>query len=80
MLIFQGIVCCLPNIKTAIIMSYFRSDALSFPVSALEMLFRRAVRLEILFLHQIKVHGSNDDFNEKVPSSIQKHPSLKRVN
>ena len=80
MLIFQGIVCCLPNIKTVIIMSYFRSDALSLPVSALEMLFRRAVRLEILFLHQIKLHGSNDDFNEKVPRAIQQHPSLKRIN
>jgi hypothetical protein len=61
-------------------MSYFRSDALTLPVAALEMVLRRAIRLEILFLHQIKLHGSAFDFEHALPKSLQGHPSLKRVN
>ncbi|CAB9497470.1 expressed unknown protein [Seminavis robusta] len=78
-LVFQGVVCCLPKMKTLVVMSYFRADAMSLPVSALEMLFRRATCLEILFLHQIKLQGSPNDFRI-MARSLDRHPALKRVN
>jgi hypothetical protein len=78
-LVFQGIVCCLPKMKTLVIMSYFRADAMSLPVAALEMLFRRADHLEILFLHQIKLIGSPHEFRI-MAKSLDRHPALKRVN
>lgn len=79
LLVFQGIVCCLPTVKTLVVMSYFRADAMSLPVAALEMLFRRADRLEILFLHQIKLHGTAQQFSI-MARSLKRHPALKRVN
>jgi hypothetical protein len=78
-LVFQGLVCCLPKVKTLVIMSYFRADAMSLPVMALEMLFRRAHHLEILFLHQIQLQGSSQEFRI-MAQSLEHHPALKRVN
>jgi len=79
MLVFQGIVCCLPNMKTLVVMSYFRDNAMTLPAGALEMIFRRAIRLEILFLHQIQLHGTSHEYQE-MAESLTKHTSLKRVN
>lgn len=47
LLVFQGVVCCLPNMRTLVVMSYFRSDAMSLPVGALEMLFRQIGRAHV---------------------------------
>ena len=78
-LLFQGMVCCLPHLKTLVVMSYFRNEAMSLPVTVLETLLRRAMRLEILFLHQVKLHGSAEDFSH-MAEVLGQHPSLKRVN
>ena len=85
-LLFQGMVCCLPHIKTLVVMSYFRSEAMSLPVKALETLFQRAQRLEILFLHQVKFVGAQEDGTgathdvQLMADTLAQHPALKRVN
>ena len=85
-LLFQGMVCCLPYIKTLVVMSYFRSEAMSLPVKALETLFRRAQTLEILFLHQVRLVGSQEDGTganhgvRLMADALAQHPALKRVN
>jgi len=78
-LLFQGIVCCLPNLKTLVIMSYFRNEAMSLPVAALEILFRRANHLQILLLHQVNLEGSAEECRI-MAASLARHASLKRVN
>lgn len=74
--VFQGIVCCLPNLKTLVVMSYFQNEAMSLPIAALDTLFRRAHYLEILLLHQVQLIGNANDIAE----SLSQHASLKRVN
>lgn len=79
LLIIQRLVSYLPNIKTFVIMSYFRSETMSLPVSALKIIFQEAIRMEILFLHQIRLQGLAGDF-EAMSNAVREHTSLKRVN